>query len=50
MLGLLYGRYLQQYDLAERHLLRAAETLRDPQKLALAQAELQTVRRRLGRQ
>jgi membrane associated rhomboid family serine protease len=50
MLGLLYGRYLQQYDLAERHLLRAAETLRDPQKLALAQTDLQTVRRRLGRQ
>ncbi len=46
MLGLLYGRYLQQYDRAEKCLERAVEALHDPQKLKLAQDDLRTVRRR----
>jgi membrane associated rhomboid family serine protease len=46
MLGLLYGRYLHQYDLAETCLLQALETLSDPDKRAMAETDLQAVRRR----
>ena len=47
MLGLLYGRYLQQYPRAEECLSQAAETLRDRRKADMARRELQIVRRRL---
>jgi membrane associated rhomboid family serine protease len=46
MLGLLYGRYLHQYDQAETLLQRAVEALRDPRKVEMAREELQAVRRR----
>ena len=49
MLGLLYGRYLQQYDQAEHYLELAIGALQDPGKLQLARADLQAVRRRRGR-
>jgi len=45
MLGLLYGRYLQQYDRAERYLQQAVDSLDDPRKLALARGDLENVRR-----
>ena len=48
MLGLLYGRYLHQYDRAERCLQRAIEHLGDPGKTEMARAELQQVRQRRG--
>ena len=48
MLGLLYGRYLHQYDRAERNLSRAMETLPDARKVEMARKELETVRRRRG--
>jgi tetratricopeptide (TPR) repeat protein len=48
MLGLLYGRYLHQYDRAEQNLTRAVESLDDPKKTALAEADLQAVRKHLG--
>ena len=41
MLGLLYGRYLHQYDPARQNLQRAVELLRDPRKADLARRELQ---------
>ena len=47
MLGILYGRYLQQDARAEELLSKAAEALTDPRKLELARADLETVRRRL---
>jgi len=46
MLGLLYGRYLHQYDRAEQMLLRAIEGLTDPGKLEMARRDLQAVRHR----
>ncbi len=46
MLGLLYGRYLHQYDRAEQALLRAIEGLTDPGKLEMARRDLQAVRHR----
>jgi membrane associated rhomboid family serine protease len=46
MLGLIYGRYLQHYERAEEMLRLAASGLRDPHKVQLAKAELETVRRR----
>jgi membrane associated rhomboid family serine protease len=46
MLGLLYGRYLQQVDQAERMLHRATETLTDERKLEWARADLEALRRR----
>jgi len=46
MLGLLYGRYLHQYDRAELLLQRAIESLPDPRKVELARNELQAVRHR----
>jgi outer membrane protein assembly factor BamD (BamD/ComL family) len=49
MLGLLYGRYLQQYDQAENCLSQAVESLHDPRKLELARSELAEVRRTRGK-
>jgi len=46
MLGLIYGRYLHQYDRAESHLERAAQRLHDPRKVAQATEELNSLRRR----
>ncbi|MDP7637677.1 MAG: rhomboid family intramembrane serine protease [Phycisphaerae bacterium] len=48
MLGLLYGRYLNQYDRASETLERAIELLKDPRKVELARADLENVRRRMG--
>jgi membrane associated rhomboid family serine protease len=48
MLGILYGRYLHQYDRAEQYLQRALERLHDSRKRELARADLQNVRRRRG--
>jgi outer membrane protein assembly factor BamD (BamD/ComL family) len=50
MLGLIYGRYLNQYEPAEHYLLRALETLKDPGKTRMAAAELQSLRQRRGLQ
>lgn len=49
MLGLIYGRYIRQYDRAERYLQQAMEKLGDPRKIDMARADLEIVRRRLGR-
>jgi membrane associated rhomboid family serine protease len=49
MLGLIYGRYLNQYDKAAELLERAADTLTDERKNAMARHELQDVRRKQGR-
>ncbi|MDY6914662.1 MAG: rhomboid family intramembrane serine protease [Planctomycetota bacterium] len=46
MLGLLYGRYLHQYDRAEQALQRAVDGLSDPRKVEMAQSELKSLRRR----
>ncbi len=46
MLGLLYGRYLHQYEPAEANLTRALETIHDPTKRAMATAELAGVQSR----
>jgi len=46
MLGLIYGRYLRQYDKAEPLLERAMQSLTDTPKRELARIELQNVRRR----
>jgi membrane associated rhomboid family serine protease len=46
MLGLLYGRYLHQYDRAEQLLQRAAEALNDERKVQMARGELEAVRQR----
>jgi len=46
MLGLLYGRYLDQYELAEQYLQQAVDLLHDPRKLELARKDLQAVRGR----
>jgi len=48
MLGLLYGRYLHQYDRAEHYLDRAIEGLREDRKIEMARTELQQVHRRRG--
>ncbi len=48
MLGLIYGRYLHQYERAERMLELAAETLKDPNKVQLARGDLEAVRQRRG--
>jgi membrane associated rhomboid family serine protease len=50
MLGLIYGRYLNQYEPAEHYLLRALETLKDPGKVQMASTELQSLRQRRGLQ
>ena len=49
MLGLIYGRYLRQYDQAERHLSQASEDLLDPGKIELARDELAVARQHLRR-
>jgi hypothetical protein len=41
MLGLLYARYLQQPDLAIKHLQAAAEKLSDPAQIKMCKDELQ---------
>ena len=46
MLGILYSRYLHQYDRAQGYLQHAVEALRDPRKVNLAQTELEAIRRR----
>jgi len=46
MLGLIYGRYLNQYEPAEHYLLRALETLKEPNKLQMASTELAALRQR----
>jgi len=43
MLGLLYGRYLNQAESAERYLRRAIDSLHDARKLELARSELQAL-------
>ena len=48
MLGILYGRYLQQYDQAAHYLEKAADVLHDPKKVELAKADLAMVRRHRG--
>lgn len=48
MLGLIYGRYLNQYEPAEHYLLRALETLKDQGKTQMASTELQSLRQRRG--
>jgi membrane associated rhomboid family serine protease len=49
MLGLIYSRYLHQYDQAEQYLAKAVAGLTDARKNELGQTELALVRRRLGR-
>lgn len=46
MLGLVYGRYLHQYDRARKMLEMASEKLSDPRKLDLARGDLQALRQR----
>lgn len=48
MLGLLYSRYLHQYDRALRYLQMAIEKVSDPNKLELAQGELRAVSKQRG--
>jgi membrane associated rhomboid family serine protease len=48
MLGLIYGRYLHQYERAEETLQLAIRDLKDPRKLQLAKGDLQALRRRGG--
>ncbi len=48
MLGLIYSRYLHQYEQAEEFLCAAAGHLRDPRKVRQAEEELQVLRGRLG--
>lgn len=44
LLGLLYCRYLDQHDRAERMLERAVELLDDPKKIELARSDLRKIR------
>jgi tetratricopeptide (TPR) repeat protein len=46
MLGLIYSRYLHQYDRAEQLLTLAMERLRDARKVAMARQALEEIRRR----
>jgi membrane associated rhomboid family serine protease len=46
MLGLIYGRYLQQRDLAENNLRRAVDLLTDPRKQEMARNELNALSKR----
>ena len=48
MLGLLYGRYLLQYDRAELYLQQALDKLTDQKKIELAQQEMSAARRHRG--
>lgn len=47
MLGLLYGRYLQQYEHARTYLRQAIEGLQDPTKKRLAEDTLRLVQERV---
>ncbi len=49
MLGLLYGRYLNQYERAMQNLQTATEQLGDTKKLELAQTILAEAREKLGK-
>lgn len=49
MLGLLYGRYVKQYDRAEELLDKAAANLTDSSKRSMAEQELAAVRKKLGK-
>ena len=49
MLGLLYGRYVKQYDRAENFLEMAVEKLTDANKRNMAEQELAAVRKKLGK-
>ena len=44
MLGVIYGRYLHEYDRAEEMLQRAIKRLRDPRKIQFAKGDLEAVR------
>ncbi len=46
MVGLIYGRYLHQYDRAEYYLSQAVARLGDERKAAMAQVELDAVRQK----
>jgi membrane associated rhomboid family serine protease len=46
MLGLLYGRYLHQYERARQYLRRAAGSLTDPRKAELARGDLEALQDR----
>ncbi len=46
MLGLLYGRYLQEYDRAEQYLQKVIQSVSDPRKVELARDDLEMIRRR----
>jgi tetratricopeptide (TPR) repeat protein len=46
MLGLIYGRYLQQDDKAEACLARALESVDDPARLKMAEQDLEEIRKR----
>ena len=48
MLGLLYSRYLQQYEQAATVLTQAIKHLSDEKKIALANTELTTAEKQLG--
>ena len=45
MLGIIYGRYLQENDRAEENLRLAIDGLQDKNKLAMARAEMEALRR-----
>ncbi|HUT57124.1 MAG TPA: rhomboid family intramembrane serine protease [Phycisphaerae bacterium] len=45
MLGLLYGRYLQEYDKAEQYLEKAIQSSSDPRKVELARYDLELIHR-----
>lgn len=44
MLGILYGRYLNQHELAQQYLTRALATLSDPRRIELARSDLEALR------
>ena len=46
MLGLLYGRYLDQYDRSQRLLTQAISLLSDPKKIELAENDLRKIQGR----
>ncbi len=48
VLGLLYSRYLHQYDRAMHYLDLAAQNLKDPRRLELAQSDLRALRQQKG--
>ena len=44
MLGIVYGRYLKEYEKAQKHLKEAISSLRDPRKIDLARSDLEALR------